>query len=249
VTNVVFSAFRQGLALALFPVLWATVGCQRSLPTDLPTHAAVASGTVPTSILHVQSLALYQQAELACRQKQFREAAHILDQLAASPGLSSDEIAYCNQQRDLCLRDAGDKLALTPASLTAAPRPPSAADCGPRALALICERMAIHTSLARLNQLANATSQGTSMEGLANAAHALGLKAEGVQVSREALAHVESPAIAWINQTHFVAVLSVQGEGEEATATIHDPNSASAETIPQERLLRLSSGYLLLIHR
>jgi len=41
-------------------------------------------------------------------------------------------------------------------------------------------------------------------------------------------------------------VLKLEGSGDSATATIHDPNSAGEETIPQEQLLRLCSGYLLL---
>jgi ABC-type bacteriocin/lantibiotic exporter with double-glycine peptidase domain len=83
------------------------------------------------------------------------------------------------------------------------------------------------------------------MAGLSVAAKAAGLQAEGVQVSREALPDQDMPAIAYVNNNHFIAVLSVQGSGENGTAIIHDPNSAGEETIPQERLLRLCSGYLL----
>jgi ABC-type bacteriocin/lantibiotic exporter with double-glycine peptidase domain len=84
---------------------------------------------------------------------------------------------------------------------------------------------------------------------LAKAARTLGLKAEGVQVSREALAQVETPAVAWVHGNHYIAVLAVQGEGEQGTALIHDPNAPSEQTIPQEQLLRQCSGYLLLVHR
>ncbi len=87
------------------------------------------------------------------------------------------------------------------------------------------------------------------MAGLAKAAEAVGLKVEGVQASREALAEVELPAIAWVNENHYVALLAVQGEGEQATATIHDPNAAKEETLDREKLLQMCSGYLLLIHR
>ena len=89
------------------------------------------------------------------------------------------------------------------------------------------------------------------MEGLAKAAQAVGLQAEGVQVSREALANVQTPCLAWIDQGpgHYVAVLSLQGEGDQGTATIHDPNQPYEQTIAQEQLLRLSGGYLLLLHR
>jgi ABC-type bacteriocin/lantibiotic exporter with double-glycine peptidase domain len=97
--------------------------------------------------------------------------------------------------------------------------------------------------------VAGTTEKGTSLEGLAKAAKALGLKAEGVQVSREALARIEMPAIAWVNGNHYIAALSVRGEGDQGTALIHDPNAAREQTIPQEQLLRQCSGYLLLVHR
>jgi ABC-type bacteriocin/lantibiotic exporter with double-glycine peptidase domain len=87
------------------------------------------------------------------------------------------------------------------------------------------------------------------MAGLSVAAKAAGLQAEGVQVSREALPDQDMPAIAYVNNNHFIAVLSVQGNGDSGTAIIHDPNSAGEEIIPQERLLRLCSGYLLLLRR
>ena len=93
------------------------------------------------------------------------------------------------------------------------------------------------------------TSVGTSLAGLANAAKFVGLKAEGVQVSREALPDQDMPAVAYVNSNHFIAVLSTQGQGERGTAVIHDPNNVGEETIPQERLLRLCSGYLLLLHK
>jgi ATP-binding cassette subfamily B protein len=104
-------------------------------------------------------------------------------------------------------------------------------------------------SVERLRQLAGTTEQGTSLAGLAKAAKALGLQAEGVQVSRDALAQIEMPALAWVNGNHYIAALSVHGEGEHGTAVIHDPNAASEQTIPQEQLLRQCSGYLLLVHR
>ncbi len=81
---------------------------------------------------------------------------------------------------------------------------------------------------------------------LAQAAKAVGLQAEGVQVSREALPDVDMPALAYVNSNHFVLVEEMQGRGESGTVRIHDPNHAQEETISQERLLRLCSGYLLL---
>ena len=105
------------------------------------------------------------------------------------------------------------------------------------------------TTLPQLRQLAGTTAGGTSLAGLQQAAKQAGLKAEGVQVSREALPDVDMPALAYVNGNHFVVVLNVQGRGENGTARIHDPNKAEEETMSQERLLRLCSGYLLLVSK
>jgi ABC-type bacteriocin/lantibiotic exporter with double-glycine peptidase domain len=172
----------------------------------------------------------------------------LLERLCASSDLSSADVAFCQQQRTLCLRDAGI-LKVAPSVSTPPVLSPANADCGPRALALVCQRLGVSVSVERLPPLAGTTGKGTSLEGLAKAVRALGLKAEGVQVSREALAQVETPAIAWVNGNHYIAVLAVQGEGDQGTALIHDPNSASEQTISQEQLLRQCSGYLLLVHR
>ncbi len=168
---------------------------------------------------------LYHQAEQAYRQHQFRRTIDLLDQLAAASEMDTQAKAYYQRQRDLCLQACGQKpaaVAAVPAAI--APAATTQADCGPRALSLVCQKLGDSTSVAQLRQLSGTTAKGTSMAGLAKAAQKVGLKTEGVQVSREALGQVELPALAWINQSHYVALLSVQGEGEQATATIHDPN-------------------------
>jgi hypothetical protein len=203
----------------------------------------------------VQGLLLYRNAETACRRHDFSRAVHLLQRLADTPQLSTEQRHFVWQQRDICLKDAAlvapALAASSPASRVAVPRPltPEEADCGPRALLLVSKQLGIHTGLPALRKLAGTTGQGTTLAGLAQAARALGLKAEGVQVSREALPQIRMPALAFVNGSHFAAVLALQGGGETATATVHDPNRAREETVPQERLLRLSSGYLLLVHR
>ncbi len=208
--------------------------------------ASTRTAALPSAARHVRNFPLYKQAQRACSQKQFRYAAHLLERLAAIPGLSAEEVAFCQEQRDLCLQDAGDQ----PRSITAAlvSASPAEADCGPRSLWLVCQKLGVSTSVETLRQLAGTTAKGTSMAGLAKAAEAVGLKAEGVQVSREALAEIEMPAIAWVNQNHYVALIAVQGEGEHSTATIHDPNTAQVQALDREQFLRMSSGYLLLVH-
>ena len=75
------------------------------------------------------------------------------------------------------------------------------------------------------------------------------LKAEGVQVSREALPDQAVPSIAWFHGDHFVCLLALNGRGESGTALIHDPNDTAPKTVSQESLLQSSSGVLLTLHR
>jgi len=240
-------------------LLGTIYGCNKNTP-DLP--AAPSSRTTATPVFplaYVQSLPLYHEAQQACSHKQFLHAADLLARLAADTSLSARERVFCQEQRAICLQDAG--LPAPPVHVTAASMPvaasvvpspaltPEQANCGPRALLLLCQRFGIRTSLPALQRAAGTTGEGTNLEGLAKAARSVGLKVEGVQVSREALSQVEMPAIAWVNENHYVAVLALQGEGEQGTATIHDPNGQKEQTISQERLLSLCSGYLLLLHR
>ena len=97
--------------------------------------------------------------------------------------------------------------------------------------------------------MAGTTAAGTNLAGLQQAAQKLGLQAEGVQVSRDALPDTALPALAWMHRDHFVALLSLRGSGDTATATIHDPNKPEEETLSQEQLLQRCGGYLLLVHR
>ena len=126
---------------------------------------------------------------------------------------------------------------------------PHNADCGPRALLLLCQKLGVKTDLQTLRQTAGTTAQGTTLSGLQQAAQKLGLQAEGVQVSRDALPDTALPALAWMHRDHYVALLSLSGSGDTATATIHDPNKPGEETLSQEQLLQRCGGYLLLVHR
>lgn len=227
--------------------------------TGAARSAPLSSAPIVDAAAYVRVQPLYREAILACRRKQYLGAARLLQRLASQAGLNRQAVAFVQQQRGICLQDAGLPVPRFAASLL--PSPPAArpavpvaltldeADCGPRALLIVCEKQGIPTDLTHLRQMAGTTAAGTSLAGLARAAHQVGLQAEGVQVSREALGDIDMPALAYVNGNHFIAVLSVQGRGDDATATVHDPNSAREQTMGQERLLRLCSGYLLLTHR
>ena len=226
--------------------------------------AASASLPAADALANVRAQPLYQEAVQACQGKQYKHASDLLLRLASQPGLNAQETAFVQQQRAICLQDAhlpvppAARAVATPASLHPSASSPRGvmsasstrqADCGPRALLLLCQKEGVVASLPQLRQLAGTTAEGTSLAGLERAAKAVGLKAEGVQVSREALVDVDMPALAYVNGNHFIAVLSVQGRGDNATATVHDPNDARLQTIGQERLLRLCSGYMLLARK
>lgn len=244
---------RVGLFATYATLPFFLAGCHHAPSAPAVSRTRAAS---TFSAAHVQSLPLYRQAKQACTQKQYRQAADLLARLAADTSLSAQERDFCQEQRAICLKDAGlptppfrSAFVPPPASPPASPLTPDQANCGPRALNLVCERLGVHTSLPDLQRAAGTTRQGTSLEGLAKAAQKVGLKTEGLQVSRQALAHVDMPAIAWVNENHYIAVLSTQGEGEQGTAVVHDPNSGGEQTISQERLLSQCSGYLLLVHK
>ena len=256
-------SFRFRPRLPRFPSvgigLLLLTGCRSGTPP--PAAVPVANRTTASvrfSDAHVRSLPLFHEAETDCSVKQFRAAADKLARLATDKSLTPPERDFCLEQRNLCLKDAGlpaPPFAPSPSSVSTKlhaphkPLSPEEANCGPRALLLVGESIGVKASLPALQKAAGTTGNGTTFAGLQRAAASLGLKTEGVQMSREALATLDTPAIAWVNENHYLAVLRVQGDGETKTALVHDPNEPHEKTISQEALLRASSGYLLLLHR
>jgi ABC-type bacteriocin/lantibiotic exporter with double-glycine peptidase domain len=62
--------------------------------------------------------------------------------------------------------------------------------------------MGIGAGLERLRRSAETTSEGTTLDGLKRAAESVGSRAEGVQMDREALARLDSPAVTWVDGDH-----------------------------------------------
>jgi hypothetical protein len=237
--------------LPLVPVVLGLLvtGCQNLAPHNSPPVPVRTAAHASSEVAEVQSPPLYLQARQACKHRDYRHAASLLQKLAQTPGLAPDALAFCTTQRNICLKDAGLPVAAPVAASAVSARPAQDADCGPRALLLVCQKLGVKTSLQTLQQTAGTTAQGTTLAGLQQAARKLGLQAEGVQVSRDALPNTSLPALAWINRNHYVALLALSGSGDAATATIQDPNKAGEETLSQEQLLLRCGGYLLLIHR
>lgn len=214
-----------------------------------PVASAVPVRSASATADFVRSSPLYQQAREACKRHDYHRAAELLQALAKTPDLTPEALAFCNTQRTLCLQEAG----LLPRKpiVSSTPSAPVAADadCGPRALLLVCQKLGVRSDLETLRKTASTTAKGTTMAGLQQAAEKLGLKAEGVQVSREALTDASLPALVWTNRNHYVALLALSGTGDQARATIHDPNRPNEETLSQEQLLQRSGGFLLIVHR
>ena len=247
----ILSSFRSAFLALLLPALALATGCHA--PSADPVATVVAAPHRVENANRIPTSPEYKQAQEAYKRHDYSAALALLGRLASRPDLSTEERDFLTRQQTLCknAQHPEKKTAVVAASAAspALPKTAADADCGPRALAIACRKLGVAASVEQLRQAAGTTAQGSSMAGLAKAAKSVGVEAEGVQVSREALNEVETPAVAWVNQNHYVALLALSGEGERATATIHDPNDAAEKTITREQFLRLCNGYLLLLKR
>jgi ABC-type bacteriocin/lantibiotic exporter with double-glycine peptidase domain len=116
---------------------------------------------------------------------------------------------------------------------------------------MAANELGVKVDLARLTKASGTTVDGTTLEGLVKGAKSLGLKAEGVQVDRDALAQLPTPAIAWWEGNHFVAVLKVSENPftGEVSALIRDPNTTKPESVKLADLLAKSGGIFLTLKK
>ncbi len=230
-----------GLALAASLFL---TGC--AVPSAFPPHSnAPVGGAALSGPSLAQTNPTYHKASDRYARHDYRGALTLVRAVSAQPQISRDAAAsaFLEQQARICRHAIDPKVSLSP--------PPDAptrmaatvrqADCGPRALLLLCRRAGVRTNLADLRREAGTTNQGTTMAGLARAARAHGFRAQGVQMNPQALSELSRPALAWVEADHYVAVLSVNGD----RATIHDPNQPKEETIPTPLLWSRCGGVLL----
>jgi ATP-binding cassette subfamily B protein len=87
-------------------------------------------------------------------------------------------------------------------------------DCGPACLAMVAAFYGVHYTLQYLREACCIGMAGTSMEGLAKGAQAIGFRALAVKVPFAAqkgndMQHVPLPAIAFWGQNHFVVVYKI----------------------------------------
>lgn len=92
--------------------------------------------------------------------------------------------------------------------------------CGIACLAMVCRHYGRRMSIAAIAQICHATNEGLSMLAISQAASALGLRATGVRITADRLAHSPLPCILHWNQNHFVVLYAIRGGN---TFCIADP--------------------------
>lgn len=249
----------SALVSVLGAVLLAACGCSYNAPSvktlsveagaGPPSAASVQGDRSPRA---VQSTPQYRQAVRFFAHRDYAHALAAVDRLLAEPQVAQDPVGsrFLRAQQAICrhalsprapypvARHPQDTPSPRPASLA---EPTARADCGPRALLLACQALGTPATLDELRRQAGTTAAGTSLRGLAQAAKDHGLRATGVQVDLPALEQAATPAIAWVDGNHYVALLSVEGR----QATVHDPNHPQKEVLSTRALLQRSGGVLL----
>jgi len=241
--------------LVLLSVSPLLVGChlQHSSPAANRAKLQVGSAGASSVGLPVQQSPQYQAAVRQFGRHDYPAALTGINHLLQQPQYRqrTADNAFLLRQRAICRHAIDPSVTASFSSLTASavphptPRLASQADCGPRALLLLCPQLGVRTTLDAIRRQAGTTGKGTSMKGLAQAAKSLGLKAQGINVDKQALRQLPNPAIAWYDGNHYVALISVEGE----QATIHDPNKPNEEVLPINELLGRSGGFLLTLSR
>lgn len=115
-------------------------------------------------------------------------------------------------------------------------------DCGPAALATLLRTLGgTPPPLDSIAALAGTGARGTTFAGLARAARILGVPSELVRLDSVALAVLDTPVIAWVDEGHFVTVVS----GSSGDALVLDPQ-AGPYRISLRGLRRFWGGEALL---
>jgi len=93
-------------------------------------------------------------------------------------------------------------------------------DCGPAALATLLRTLGgTPPSPDSIAVLAGTGARGTTFAGLLSAARALGLSAELDRLDPAALAALDTPVLAWVDEGHFVTVVP----GPQGSVLVLDP--------------------------
>ena len=120
--------------------------------------------------------------------------------------------------------------------------------CGPKSLSRICELLKVKTTLIELQKLSGYTRyRGTTMLGLKAAATYKGLAPIGIRASVELLRRkkVPLPAIAYVNNNHFLVFENVDKEGVKTS----DPARKYEPHLTWDELTAIWRGKLLIFDK
>ncbi|MGA7936269.1 MAG: peptidase domain-containing ABC transporter, partial [Kovacikia sp.] len=118
----------------------------------------------------------------------------------------------------------------------------SASDCGAACLVMVSRYWGKNFSLNRLRDIANVTSNGSSLQGLTAAAESVGFFTRPVKASLDKLAEQKLPAIAHWEGKHFVVVYEISRD----RVVICDPAIGQRNLKPAEFKANWT-GYALLL--
>lgn len=82
-------------------------------------------------------------------------------------------------------------------------------DCGAACLAMICKHYEIAITLGKLREMANVTTEGATLDSLAQVGESLGFTTHGVQCTYQTLLGFELPFIAHWEGYHYIVVYGV----------------------------------------
>lgn len=125
---------------------------------------------------------------------------------------------------------------------------PSLLLCGPKSLLHICGLLKVDTNLSELKKMSGFTSEGgTTMLGLREAATYKGLAPVGVKASVRLLKRkkVPLPAIAYVNNNHFIVLESVNSDGVNIT----DAVQKYGQHVKWDELSNIWEGDLLIFNK
>lgn len=120
--------------------------------------------------------------------------------------------------------------------------------CGPKSLSRICELLEVETTPIELQKLSGFTlNRGTTMIGLKTAAAYKGLVPSGIKASIELLKRkkVPLPAIAYVNNNHFLVFENVNKEGVKTS----DPARKYEPHLTWDDLSEIWRGDLLIFDK
>lgn len=86
--------------------------------------------------------------------------------------------------------------------------------CGVACLEMLCTSMGRKISQTYLNELCHPTSEGVSLQGLADAGEKLGLRSYAGYITIKELSKIDTPCILHWNQIHFVVLYNIDWDGK-----------------------------------